>query len=85
MLLELAEQSGFAALLTGDKTITDENEIAGRAIGIVAMSDNHWKIVRDHLHAITEALHKVKPGQVLTVYCGTFAPKRNRRIGDPTL
>ncbi len=79
-LLDAAEDADFGAVLTADKSIPDENVIAGRKIGLVALSDNHCKIVRNHLPTIAEALHKVKPSQVLRVHCGTFAPKWNRRI-----
>lgn len=74
-LLAAAEDNGFEVLLTGDQSIPDENEIAALKIGLVTMSDNHWNIVRDYVPAIAEALHKVKPGQVLPVFCGKFSRK----------
>jgi hypothetical protein len=76
-LLEAAEDNGFDVLLTGDKTLAAENEMRGRKIGMVAMSANNWKIVRDYVPAISEALHKCKPAQVLPVFCGRFRRRRS--------
>jgi hypothetical protein len=71
-LLAAADEAGFDVILTGDKSIPDEHVIGGRKIGLVCMSTNSWTTVRDHVPAIAEALHKVKPGQVLQVFCGEF-------------
>jgi hypothetical protein len=72
-LLTTAEEHGFEVLLTADKSMPDEQNIASRKIGIVAMSTNGWEIVRGHVPEIAEALHKCKPGQVLPVFCGEFS------------
>ncbi len=77
-LLTAVEKAGFDVLLTGDKSLPDENEISGRKVGLVAMSDNHWPIVCCYVPAIIEALHKCKPGQVLPVFCGEFNPHQRK-------
>lgn len=71
-LLKALEENGFDLLLSGDKSMPDEQTMVGRKIGIVSMSANSWKIVRDYGPEISEALHKCKPGQVLSVFCGEF-------------
>lgn len=53
----------------------------GRKIGVVSMSDNHWKIVRDYTPSVVEAIYKVKPAQVLPVLCGNFVPGKSRLNG----
>jgi hypothetical protein len=78
-LLQSAEGNDFQVILKGDKTLPDENEISGRKIGLVAMSDNHWPIIRDYVPAISEALNKCKPGQVLSVFCGEFKPRNPKK------
>ena len=78
-LLEAAEESGFDVLLTADETIQAENELAGRRIGLVAMSDNHWRIVRDHVPAIAEALHKCKPDRYCPFSAGTLLDQEQPR------
>ncbi len=79
-LLEAVEKNGFDVLLTGDKSICNEQTMAGRRIGIVSMSANNWELVRDYVLEISQALHKCKPGQVLSVFCGTFT--RQKRSPD---
>lgn len=79
-LLALAEKSGFDVLLTGDKTIPEENEISGRKIGLVTLSDNHFDIICEYVPTISEALHKVKPGQVFPVFCGVFVRRKVRKL-----
>ena len=39
-LLTACEEAGFAVLLTADRSLEDENKLAGRAIGVVVMSTN---------------------------------------------
>jgi len=83
-LLEAVEKKGFDVLLTGDRSIPDEQTMVGRKIGIVCMSANSWKIVRDYGPEISEALHKCKPGQVLPVFCGEYSRrKRKTDVADP--
>jgi predicted nuclease of predicted toxin-antitoxin system len=76
-LLSAAEEGGFDVLLTGDKSLPGEQNMVGRKIGIVTISVNNWNVVRDHAPAISEALHKCKPGQVTPVFCGIFTPRRS--------
>jgi hypothetical protein len=83
-LLDAAERSGFNVLLSGDQTIRYEQNMDGRKIGIVQMSDNHWNIVKDYVPAIVEAIEKVAPGQVLSVFCGKFIPRKFRRTEGPS-
>jgi hypothetical protein len=78
-LLQAAEEFGFDVLLTGDQSLKYEQNMAGRKIGVVAMSDNHWNIVKDHVSVISDAVEAVQPGQILPVYCGKFIPRRFRK------
>lgn len=79
LLLDAAEQAGFEVLLSGDQTIKYEQNMSNRRIGIVSMSDNHWPIVRDYVSTIAEAIEQVQPGEVRSVYCGTFVPRRSAK------
>ncbi len=80
-LLAIAEESGFDVLLTGDQSLRYEQNMADRKISVVAMSDNHWKIVKTYVPAISDVLDQVQPGKVCTVFCGKFVPKKFR--ADP--
>jgi hypothetical protein len=76
LLLNSAEAAGYDVLLSGDKTIRHEQNMAGRKIAVVCMSDNHWPIVRDHIPAILQAIEQVAPGELRGVYCGAFPHSR---------
>ena len=84
-LLDAAEAAGFNVLLSGDQGIEYEQNMAGRQIGVVSMSDNHWPIVKHYVPAIVEAVEQVKPGEVRRVYCGTFVPYKFRKTSEPSL
>ncbi|HEX4164175.1 MAG TPA: hypothetical protein VHZ55_01760 [Bryobacteraceae bacterium] len=77
LLLDAAEQAGFEVLLSGDQTLKYEQNMSGRRIGVVSMSDNHWPIVRDYVQVIAEAIEQVQSGELRPVYCGTFVPRRS--------
>jgi hypothetical protein len=82
-LLTAAERARFDVLLSGDKTIQHEQNMAGRKIALVYMSDNHWPLVKDHVAAIVEALDGALPGTVTAVDCGAFVPRRFRKPPGP--
>ncbi len=75
-LLDVAEASGFDVLLTGDKTLYQEQNLTDRHIGVVAMSAVAWHIVKHHLPAIVAAIDTTLPGTIREVYCGSFSRKR---------
>ena len=79
-LLDAAENAGFEVLLSGDQTIKYEQNMTGRKIAVVSMSDNHWPIVKDYTFVIGEAINQVQPGEIRSIYCGTFVPRRVGKI-----
>jgi hypothetical protein len=76
--LRAAESADLDVLLSGDKTIRHEQNMAGRRIAVVYMSDNHWSIVKDHVSAIGDAIDNALPGTLTAVQCGVFIPRRFR-------
>jgi hypothetical protein len=82
-LLTKAEGAGFDVLLTGDKTIRHEQNMTGRKIALLYMSDNHWPLVKDHVPAIQEAINQAKPGEVRMVSCGAFVRRTFNRPSSP--
>jgi len=74
-----AEIAGFDVLLSGDKMIQHEQNMAGRKIALVYMSDNQRLVVKDRVAAIGGAL----PGMVTAVDCGAFVPRRFRKRPGP--
>ena len=45
-LLKLAEAEGFDHMLTTDKSIRYQQNLAGRKIGIVVLGNSTWRVVR---------------------------------------
>ena len=78
VLLHAAEEHGFEVLLSCDKTTVYEQNMTGRKIAVISMSDNHWGIVRDYVVEIAQAIDHATPGTVTAVACGVFVPRRFR-------
>ena len=74
-LLRVAEENGIEVFVTGDKSLVDEQNLAGRRLAIVALSTNNWPIVKDHVPEILASIDSAQPGSFQTVNCGTFSRK----------
>ena len=74
-LLRTAEENGIEVFLTGDQTLSYEQNLDGRRIAVVALSSIEWGILRNHLSLIEAAIQRAVPGSFQAVDCGTF----NRR------
>lgn len=61
-LLRVAENAGFEVLLTTDKNIALQQNLKGRAIGVVALGNSPWRIVQRYVRRITAAVNGSTPG-----------------------
>ena len=75
-LLRTAENDGIDVFLTGDQTLTCEQNLTGRTIAVVALSSVEWDILKHHLPLIIAALDDAQPGTFQAVDCGTFTRKK---------
>jgi predicted nuclease of predicted toxin-antitoxin system len=75
-LLQTAEDNGIDVLLTGDGTLTYEQNLTGRRIAIVALSAIQLPIIKQHLQKVIVALDAAAPGSFQAVDCGTFTRKK---------
>jgi hypothetical protein len=66
-LLKLAESAGFDLLLTTDKNVRHQQNLAGRNISIVVLGRSPWWLVRQHLGAIAAAVAAAAPGSYAEV------------------
>ena len=66
-LLKLAEDAGFNLLLTTDKSLRYQQNLADRKISIVVLGQSPWWLVRQHLEAIVAAVDACKPGSYTEV------------------
>ena len=75
-LLRAAEDDSFDVLVTGDQTLYYEQSLAGRRLAIVALSSVEWRILKDYLPQIVNAIDNAAPGSFQAVDCGTFSRKQ---------
>jgi hypothetical protein len=54
--------AGFKVLLTTDKNIQYQQNLAGRKISVLVLANSQWPVVRLHLGSIATALNAAKPG-----------------------
>ena len=75
-LLRTAENDGLEVFLTGDQTLTYEQNLTERTIAIVALSSVEWDILKHHLPLIVAAIDDALPGSFQAVHCGMFTRKK---------
>lgn len=61
-LLGEAEKAGFDLLLTADKNMRYQQNLAGRRIALIVLSTPQWPVVRLHLERIAAAVTAATPG-----------------------
>jgi hypothetical protein len=66
-LLAAAEGAGFDVLLTADKNMRYQQNLAGRRIALVVLSTPQWPRVRLHLNIIAAAVNAATPGSYAEV------------------
>jgi hypothetical protein len=66
-LLKKAEGAGFDLLLTTDKNVRYQQNLAGRKISVVVLGNSTWWLVRQHLDAIAAAVNAANPGSYAEV------------------
>jgi predicted nuclease of predicted toxin-antitoxin system len=75
-LLQTAEDNGIDVLVTGDATLSYEQNLTGRRLAVVALSAIQLPIIRTHLPKIIAAIDNARPGTFQAVDCGTFRRKK---------
>jgi hypothetical protein len=71
-LLAAAEADGFDMLLTTDKSMRFQQNLAGRKIGVVVLGLQQWPDLRPHVQRIVEAINAAVPGSYSEI---DFPPK----------
>ncbi len=79
-LLRAAEDNGIDVLLTGDQTLHQEQNLAGRRLAIVVLSAIQLPILKQNLTSIVAAIDSAAPGSFQFVDCGTFSYKRKPEV-----
>ncbi|MBS1827942.1 MAG: DUF5615 family PIN-like protein [Acidobacteria bacterium] len=71
-LLATAERDGFDVFLTGDQTISYEQNLSVRRIAVLVLSAVEWHIIRESLALIQTAVDAAEPGEYRRIEVGTF-------------
>lgn len=75
-LLRAAEAAGFEVLVTGDKTLHHEQNLAMRQIAVVLLSTVNWPLLQPHLAKIATAVDEASSNSFTRVDCGNFVRSR---------
>jgi len=66
-LLAAAEEAGFEVLLTADKNMRYQQNLTGRKIALVVLSNSPWRLVRQHVDKIAGVVAAAAPGSYAEV------------------
>jgi predicted nuclease of predicted toxin-antitoxin system len=66
-LIQRAEEAGYEVLLSTDKNIRYQQNLAGRKIALVILGNQQWPLVRLHLGKIAAAVNAATPGSYAEV------------------
>jgi len=66
-LLMAAEEGGFDVLLTTDKNMPYQQNLAGRKIAVVILGRQQWPQLRPHVQRVVEAVNTAAPGSYVEV------------------
>lgn len=66
-LIEKAEEAGYHLLLTTDKNIKYQQNLAGRVISIIVLGNPQWPYLRLHIDRVVEAVNTTTPGSYFEI------------------
>jgi len=66
-LLSAAEADGFEVLVTTDRNLRYQQNLAGRRLAIVVLSTTDWRRIRLHVQLVADVLNGVAPGAFIEV------------------
>ncbi len=66
-LLNQAEAAGFEVLVTTDKNLSYQQNVAGRKIAIVVIGRRRWGLIKPHVARVVAAVNAAIPGSFLDV------------------
>jgi predicted nuclease of predicted toxin-antitoxin system len=66
-LLKMAEQVGFDVMITTDKGIRYQQNLAGRRLSLVVIGTNDWTRIRRSKSVVVDAISEVPPGSFLEI------------------
>jgi hypothetical protein len=67
VLIAAAEAEGFEVLLTTDKNLKYQQNLAGRRLAVVVLSTTSWPRIRAAAARVLEAVESARPGSFIEV------------------
>jgi hypothetical protein len=67
-LLAAAEEAGFDVLVTTDKRMKYQQNLAGRRIAIVVLRNAQWPVLRQYVERVASAVNAVTAGGYVEVH-----------------
>ena len=61
-LLSTAETEGFAAIITTDKNLRYQQNLADRRLSIVVLMTTDWRLIRQHTDYVAKEIATLAPG-----------------------
>jgi hypothetical protein len=66
-LLAAADAAGFELLLTTDKNLAYQQNLAERRIAIIVIGNAQWPVLQRYVHLVVEAVNAATPGSYAVV------------------
>lgn len=66
-LLDVAEAAGFEVLVTTDKNLAYQQNLARRSIPIVVVGQGRWTLIRPYVQEVVDAVSAAVPGSFTEV------------------
>jgi hypothetical protein len=66
-LLDAAESAGFEILITADKNMRYQQNLAGRKIALVVIGNAQWPVLGRHAERVVIAVNAAQPGSYTLV------------------
>ena len=66
-LLNEAEAAGFEVLVTTDKNLCYQQNLAGRKIAIVVLGQGRWTLIKSHVAQVVAVVNAATPGSFAEV------------------
>ena len=66
-LIQRAEEAGYQLLLSTDKNIRYQQNLAGRRIALAILTQLRWGLIKQRLPQIAEAVNAASPGSFAEV------------------
>jgi hypothetical protein len=82
-LLSAAERAGFDVMLTADRRIRYQQNLAGRRLALIVLSSPAWPVVKDHIPAIKASVDAATPGSYQEVDLPRPVLQRRARGSQP--